>query len=517
MAFNAKDRAVNPKFMADLFREQANRMPDRVVLRFEGRDFTFSDMEARSNRAAQALLSLGLEPGDRVAWIGHNVGTFWDAFFGAAKTGIVMTPINWRLAAGEIAAIVADARARILVCERHFADVLKTVEGFRAPPTWILESKGEDCFDALIDSQEARAPAYRPKDEDVVVQLYTSGTTGLPKGVLLSNRCYFEIGAAGLEANIIVPLTEDEAMLHALPHFHVAGVNFGIMGFGRAMPVIQHRYFNPAEIVAEVQSGPPVDSFMVPAMVMMILEAAKAARASLARFAGVFYGAAPMPEPLLDAAMKAFSNARFIQFYGMTETTGGVSWLGDKDHAYGLPQRVSAGRPLPGCEVKICDPESGAELPRGATGEVVARSKFVMQGYWNRPEDTAAVLSREGWYRTGDAGRIDDDGFLYVVDRVKDMIISGGENIYPADIENVLAAHPAILEAAIVGVPDEKWGEAVKAFIVVRPGASLTGGEVVEFLRPNIAKYKLPREVAFLEALPRNPSGKILKRALRDS
>lgn len=514
MAFDARNRIVNPPLLAGVLREQAERFPDRTALSFEGRDFSFAELEARSNQAAQALLSLGLRPGDRLAWIAHNLATFWWAFFGAAKTGIVMTSVNWRLAPPEIAAIIADSGAKLLVCEKQFAEALTAVEGFAPPRTLILESGDENGFDALVDAAEAKTPDYRPKAEDVVVQLYTSGTTGLPKGVLLSNRCYHEIGAAGVEAGIIVPSTDDESILHALPHFHVAGVNFGIMGMSRAMPVIQHRYFNPAEIVNEVQSGPPVDSFLVPVMALMIIETAKAMNASLERFVGIYYGAAPMPEPLLNAAMKAFAKARFVQFYGMTETTGGVSWLGPAEHAHGLPQRVSAGRPLPGCTVKICDPETGRELAVGEMGEIVTRSNYVMQGYWNRPQDTAAAL-RDGWYRTGDAGRFDANGYLYVLDRVKDMIISGGENIYPADIENVLAAHPAILEAAIVGMPDEKWGESVKAFIVRRPGAELTGQEVVEFLRPRVAKYKLPKDVAFLDALPRNLSGKVLKTALR--
>jgi acyl-CoA synthetase (AMP-forming)/AMP-acid ligase II len=302
--------------------------------------------------------------------------------------------------------------------------------------------------------------------------------------------------------------------MHALPHFHIAGVNFAFMGWSRSMPVIQHRQFDPAAIVREAQSGVPLSSFLVPAMIMMILEAAKAASAPLGNFAQVSYGAAPMPEALLDAAMAAMPNARFTQFYGMTETTGGVTVLHHEDQAKGLKQRVSAGKPLPGCEVRICDPETRKDLPRGEVGEIVARSNFIMDGYWGKPDATHAVI-REGWYWSGDAGRIDENGFVYVVDRVKDMIISGGENIYPAELENLLAAHPAILEAAIVGMPDDKWGELVRAFIVKRPGASATAEEIIDFLRPKIASFKLPRRVDFIDALPRNPSGKILKIALR--
>ncbi|MEZ5928986.1 MAG: long-chain-fatty-acid--CoA ligase [Parvularculaceae bacterium] len=514
MDCSARERIINPPVIADVIREQARRYPDRVALTFEGKSYTFSEMNERSNRAAQALLGLGIGPGDRIAWVARNVATFWHALFAATKIGAVMTPINWRLAPPEIAAILADSQAKIFVAEQMFLDALNAVEGFAPPRTFVLESGGANCFDRLIDGSEAIEPDYKPKHDDVVVQLYTSGTTGLPKGVLLTNRCYHAVGEAGLKRGVIIPRSDDESILHSLPHFHVAGVNFGIMGMSRAMPVIQHRQFDPAAIVKEAQGATPLTSFLVPAMIMMIVEAAKAMKLPLSAFSCVSYGAAPMPEPLLDAAIKMFPNARFLQFYGMTETTGGATVLDPEDHEKGKKQRVSAGTPLPGSHIKICDPATGSELPQGATGEIVIRNGFIMKGYWNRPGATAEAI-RDGWYWSGDAGHFDENGFLYVVDRIKDMIISGGENIYPAEIENVLAAHPGVLEAAVIGVPDEKWGEVVKAFVVKRAGAALTSEEIIDYLRPNIAGFKLPKTVAFLDALPRNPSGKILKTSLR--
>ncbi len=505
---------LNPPVIADLIRTQAKLRPDVVGLEFEGRSFTYAQMNERSSRAANALTALGVRRGDRVAWLARNVATFWDVLFGAAKIGAIVTPVNWRLAPTEVAQILKDARPAIFVGEQMFITPLEQNGLAPSVKTMLLGDGGPDCIDAFIDAQSAQEPDFEPASDDVIVQLYTSGTTGLPKGVLLSSRCYYEVGIAGEKANVVLPQTEDEIALHSLPHFHVAGVNFGLMGIARSMPIVQHRQFDPAAIVAAAQGDRPLNAFLVPAMIMMILEAARAAGKPLHKFAHVSYGAAPMPEPLLDAAMAAMPNARFTQFYGMTETTGGVTVLQHEDHAAGKKQRVSAGKPLPGCEVKIFDPATRKEVPAGETGEIVARSNFVMEGYWDNPSATDEVI-RGGDYWSGDAGYIDENGFVYVVDRIKDMIISGGENIYPAEIETVLATCPELMESAVVGAPDEKWGEVVKVVAVKRPGADIDSEKLTAFLKGKIADFKLPRHVAFLDMLPRNPSGKVLKTALR--
>lgn len=510
----ANRRIFNPGTLAGVFEEQSQHTPDDPALIFEGRTWTYAEMEERSNRAAMAFLALGLKPGDRVAWLARNVATFWHALFGAAKMGVVLTPINWRLAPAEVAGILKDAQSKLFVAEKMFLDPLKEVDGYEAPQTMILEDGGDACFDNFIDRHDAVKPDHVPGPSDPVVQLYTSGTTGLPKGVVLTNRAYHAVGEAGLKADIINPQSDCEHVLHALPHFHIAGVNFGVMGWARSMPVIQHRQFDPLEIIKTAQGDVTLNAFLVPAMVMMILEGAKAANMSLEKFASISYGAAPMPEPLLDAAMRAMPKARFTQFYGMTETTGGVTVLQHEDHAAGKPQRVSAGKSLPDSVVKVVDPETGADVPVGETGEIIVKADWVMQGYWNKPDATSSAV-REGWYWSGDAGKMDGNGFLYIVDRIKDMIISGGENIYPAEIENALASHPAVLECAIIGMPDPKWGELPKAFVACRAGHKVGAEDLRAHLKPLVAGFKLPRHIEFMNFLPRNPSGKILKTELR--
>ncbi len=500
----------------ELVRRQASLNPDRIGLEFEGETFTYAEMNARANRAAGAFLSLGIGPGDRIAWIARNVAQFWDALFGAIKIGAVLTPVNWRLAPPEIAQIIQDSSARVLIGEEMFITALKSVDGFAPPPTYLVDSDAENSFDRLCEAQSAEEPPEKPpaNQDDVVLQLYTSGTTGLPKGVLLTHGCYGASAVAGAEMGLIAPKTDEETALHALPHFHVAGVNFGLMAISRTMPILQLRQFDPGAIVDAAQGERTLNSFFVPAMIMMILQAAQEKRAPLNKFVCVSYGAAPMPEQLLDAAMAAMPEATWTQFYGATETTGGLTWLSHEDHAKGLKQRVSAGRPYPGTETRIVDPATGDDVAQGDTGEILTKSRFLMKGYWNRADATAEVL-KDGWYATGDAGYADKNGYIYVVDRIKDMIISGGENIYPAELEIALGDHPAVAEVAVIGIPDDKWGEVVKVCAVRRGDAALNEQDVMDFLGGRIAKFKLPRFVEFIDALPRNPSGKVLKTELR--
>ncbi len=509
----ASREILNPPFLGELIETQARNRPLETALSFEGQEISYQALNERADRAASAFRNAGLEPGDRVAWLAQNLDVFWEALFGAAKSGVVLAPINWRLAPAEVNAILKDAEAKLFFAETQFLEPLNKLGDFDPPETIIIDGKGSKDFAAFRDAAPAGGIDYTPQADDPCIQLYTSGTTGLPKGVVLPHRCFYEVGEAGMKGEFLTDIADDETVVHALPHFHIAGVCYGLIGMSRSMPVRQYRQFDPVRIVEDAQEGPPLGSFLVPAMVLMILEAAKQLQKPLHNFRSISYGAAPMPEPLLDAAIAGFANAEIMQLYGMTETTGGVTILSAEDHEKGLKHRTSAGKPLPGCEVKVCGAD-GEEVPQGETGEIVVRSPFTMTGYWNRQDATDEVI-KNGWYHTGDAGYLDENGFLYVVDRVKDMVISGGENIYPAEIESALAGHPNIREAAIIGVPDERWGEIVKAFVATRDGKELTVEEVNSFLEDKIAKFKLPRLVQTIDALPRNASGKILKTELR--
>ena len=502
---------ISRESVGELVRAQAEIRGDRIAYMFEGENVTFADLDAASNVIANAFINAGLKPGDRVAWLAQNLGDLWRVVVGAAKCGVVLAPLNWRLAPAEINAILKDTEAKLFFAEDLFLEPLQALPDFDPPQTVSLDGGALDRF---IGDASSSAPVFKPDPEEGVAQLYTSGTTGLPKGVVLTHRCFSEVAKVSAQANILSPSSEEEVFAHALPHFHIAGLGAGFLCFSRAMPMRQYRQFDPAAILKDAQSGPPVNTFLVPAMVMMVLETANAANLSLDRFVALSYGAAPMPLGLLNQAINAFSNASFMQLYGMTESTGGISLLAPEDHDTDKPEATSAGKPLPGVEIKVIDPATGDEAPQGETGEIIIKTPFVMKCYWNRPDATAEVL-KDGWYYSGDAGRFDEKGYLYVVDRIKDMVISGGENIYPAEIENALSKHENVLETAIIGASDERWGEIVKAFVVTRDGSELELGEINDFLEDKLARFKLPRLAQTIEALPRNASGKVLKTELR--
>ncbi|HTZ69422.1 MAG TPA: fatty acid--CoA ligase [Acetobacteraceae bacterium] len=492
--------------------------PSKPAFVFESRTTDFATFDRHTNNVASALRAAGIRPGERVAYIGKNSDIYFEALYGAIKAGVVMVPINWRLAGPEIAAIIDDSEARLLIVGPEFAELVASHRDAMPRIDMILAAEGHHPawpdFTHWRDSISASCESWVVSADDIALQLYTSGTTGRPKGVMLTHRNF----TSGIRANRMADLPwnrwrEDDATIQAMPVSHISGTGWGIMAAHYGATCFIQRQFDLDETFDMIERHAISKIFLVPAALQFLVRHPRAGQANFTRIRDMAYGASPMPLPLLREAMRVMG-CGFVQFYGMTETTGTIVALPPEDHLpEGSPRMRAAGKPLPWVEVRILD-ASGAEVPTGQVGEIVTRSDANMAGYWRRPEETARTLAN-GWLRTGDAGYLDADGYLYIHDRVKDMIISGGENVYPAEVENALSEHPAIAEVAVIGVPDDTWGEAVKAVIVLRPGATLAADELIAWSRQRIAAFKAPRSVDFVDLLPRNASGKILKRSLR--
>ena len=489
----------------------ARERGDALALREEDRRLTFAELEAETARAASAMLAAGLKKGDRIAWLGKNSDLYYRLFFGAARVGIVMVPVGWRLAPKEIAYIVNDTGAKMLFAGPGFE---AAAEAIRADLPHVEKIFGPDEARQWIARSE-RVPFEAAGPEDAVLQLYTSGTTGNPKGAVLSNRNLFGLRIPSLDADL--PWShwdDDEVVLVCMPCAHIGGTGLGVMALAAGVTGYVMAEFDPGGVLEAVVEGRVTRFFMVPAALQMVINHPNAATTDFSRLKYIFYGAAPIPLELLRECIKVFG-AQFLQAYGMTETTGTVVMLPPEDHDPAGNKRMrAAGKPLPGVELKIVD-ANGNELPTGEVGEVITRSSNNMMHYWNLPEATTKTLTADGWVYTGDAGYMDEDGYLYIHDRVKDMIISGGENVYPAEVESAIYGHPAVAEVAVIGIPDDKWGEAVKAVCAPKPGAEIDEDSVIAWARERIAAFKVPKSVDVIAALPRNASGKILRKDLR--
>ncbi len=505
-------RDVSDLFTFDEFLTHwAADRPDRPAMREEDRLFTYGELEERTARVATALFAAGLQKGDRIAWIGKNSDLYFTLFYGAARAGIVMAPIGWRLSPTEWAYVVNDTKAKIVFTGPGFDAVPDQLAGKLEHGPRII---GADEARTLI-ANTARASFAPSGQDDAVLQLYTSGTTGNPKGAVLSNRNLFALRKHSNEADM--PYTkweDDEAVLVAMPCAHIGGTGLGIMALAAGLPGIILAEFNPDGVFDAVEHHGVTRFFMVPAALQMLLMHPRCASVDYSRLKYILYGAAPIPLELLRQCIKMFG-AQFIQAYGMTETTGTICMLPPEDHdPEGNARMRSAGKALPGVEIRILGPD-GQGVPTGEVGEVVTRSSNNMIGYWNLPEATAKTMTADGWIHTGDAGYLDEDGYLFIHDRMKDMIISGGENVYPAEVESAIFGHPAVQEVAVIGIPDQKWGETVKAVVVPKPGMSVEEADIIAWARERIAAFKAPRSVDVIEALPRNASGKILRKDLR--
>lgn len=507
----------NIRTAADIPGLQARVRPNEPALWFEGRTTTYADVEQRSNQCAQALIDAGVKPGDRVAVLAKNNDQFFSLWLGCAKARACLAPVNWRLAPPEIAFILKDSGAKVLVCGADFANVVDTLVADCPDLVRLVQFEAGHArwpsFDDWCTEHPALDPELTVELDDDLIQLYTSGTTGLPKGVQLTHANYMALfdGAMGSGWG---DFEAGKSSLIAMPLFHVAGVNTGLLALLQGVRAVIVKEVNLPELLRCLPEQRIAYAFLVPAVINMLLQTPGVEDADFSSLERVFYGASPISEDVLKRAT-AMLGAGFTQLYGLTETVGGGTYLSPDAHDPSLGKLRACGVPWPNFECRIITPD-GEIAAVGEVGEIQLRSAAVMKGYWNRPDATREAIDAEGWFRTGDAGYVDVDGYVFIHDRVKDMIVSGGENVYPAEVENAIFGHPAVADAAVIGVPDDRWGEAVKAVVVLRPGATADADDIIAFARARIAAYKAPKSVDFIEVLPRNPSGKVLRRELRE-
>jgi acyl-CoA synthetase (AMP-forming)/AMP-acid ligase II len=493
----------------------ARRTPDRCALKFESTQTTYAQLQHRSNRVANALLTR--QPlQSRIAYLDFNASKFFEIYVGALKARCVLVGVNARLAAPEVEYILRDSGARSLfVGAEHFA-IVESIEGGLPPDLQIIAMADQHPRWPTYDEWSAAANAEDPRlagwQDDDIIQLYTSGTTGHPKGVCHTHRTW----GTAMQALVTIgwPVFEPDAVnLVFLPLFHVAGFNPACATLASGGCVVLHRKVDPHAILRTLAEDGVTATLLVPAVLLAVIKANQNVRTRFPALRSIAYGASPIAPELLRQALELFQ-CEFTHFYGLTENLGTGTYLAPTEHKGHSGKLASCGKTFPGLALRIVDTE-GRELPAFEIGEIIMKSPWVMREYWGKPEATSATV-RDGWLWSGDAGYLDSDGYLYIQDRIKDMIKTGGENVYPAEVENALFGHPAVADVAVIGVPDVQWGEAVKALVVVRPGVAFNKDEILAHARSRIGAFKIPKSIDVVADLPRNASGKILRRLLRE-
>ncbi|KQP04219.1 hypothetical protein ASF45_12655 [Pseudorhodoferax sp. Leaf265] len=515
-----QDPATNDRTLVDGLARQLATRPQATAYRCGERRLTFADVERETNRLANALAATGVGRGSRVAVLTKHHIECLLVTLAACKLGAVCMPVNWRLTGAEAAYIVNHGEASFLMADAEF---LPTVQAAELPGITTLVSTlgGSGAVPGLADwyaGFDAHCTPVAVDAQDAALQLYSSGTTGLPKGVVLSH-------AGLLSTSRVVARDWNFDARHVLgnplPVFHVAGMTMLLLTLYTGGQTASYPDFDPKAYLAAFAAHGITHTFVVPAMLLFMLQVPDAKDLPKPALQLIAYGGSPISETVLQQAFEVFG-CDFLQVYGLTEVSGPATFLMPEDHRAGDAELLrAAGRPIGGARLRIVDPITQQDVAGdGAVGEVWIESDRNLLEYWRNPEATEAAYpegrnARGGWFRSGDGGYL-KDGYLYIHDRIKDMIVSGGENIYPAEVENVLMRHPAVADGAVIGVPDATWGEAVKACVVLRPGHTADAAGVIAFMREHLAHYKCPKSVDIVEALPRNPSGKILKRVLRE-
>jgi long-chain acyl-CoA synthetase len=497
----------------------AGQRPDQDAVRCEDRRVSYAGLHQRSNQVARALITAGAAPGTRVVYLGQESEYFYILLYACAKSGAVLVPVNWRLAVPEVEHVLRDSGARFVFAEPEYAPVVeRAIDGLAAAPAVIWVTAAADGGGGLAEWGGGASQADLDRvtgPDDVLAQMYTSGTTGLPKGVVLAHRSFFAVRDALASGGLDwIDWRDGDVSLIGVPGFHIGGLWWALQGFNAGITNVALRMFTRADAIACIREHRVTVACLVPAMLRLILADRPAIVTDFTSLRKVVYGGSPIGEALLEQCLDRIG-CDFAQIYGLTESGNTAVCLPPAEHVMGGSRMAAAGRPYPGFTLQIRNDE-GEPLPVGKVGEVWIRTPAHMVEYWKLPEATATTLV-DGWLRTGDAGYLDEEGFLFICDRIKDAVIVAGENVYPAEIENVLAKHEAVLEAAVIGIPDPRWGEALHAFIVLAPGAKASVRDLVQFQSGRIAGFKIPASYAYVDNLPRNASGKILRRELRDA
>lgn len=499
------------RLIFDAVNYSAETRADQAALISDNRITTYSQLQHRSNRVANGLAALGLKPQSRVAILTGNNAHFFEIWLGSALANVVLAPINARLAPPEVAFIVNDSLADVLFVDEAFHPLVQSIAGELTHVRKIISLGNHVDWPAYSEWRDEQSADRHQESTDpkiTMMQMYTSGTTGFPKGVELNHRSMLACVRAMMGLDAWKP---NEVSLVTAPLFHTAGCAWACCALQSSGTIVLLSETTPVSILNAIEKYAVSQALLVPAVIQMVLQSEQCATTDFSSLKRILYGGSPIPVPVLRQAVQTF-NCDFEQGYGLTETVGPVAMLRPGDHLDDSKMQ-SCGKAVPGTTIRVVDGE-GQDCATGDVGEIIVSGAQLMNGYWQRPDETKEAM-HGGWLRTGDAGYFDSDGYLYIFDRLKEMIVSGAENVYPAEVERVLSEIEGIAEVAVVGVPDPKWGEAVKAVVVAAPGTALVEQDIIDYASEHIARFKCPKSVDFVDSLPRNPAGKILKKVLR--
>ena len=498
--------------LGDYISYWARHDPTRPALRNAARTIPFGEMDVTVSRAAHWLIGRGATADQLIGYFGKNSFDFYFALFGCARTRAGLVVFNWRLAPAELAEQISNSETRLIIAERELETLLSAALAILDNPPEVVWLDAQVTMESLVAEQPDTPPDATIRESDVAFQLYTSGTTGRAKGVMLSHKST-NLMRLSEHLEPAYCWARDDSFINALPNFHLLHLGITLQCLYNGVSITVERQFDPEAVLRSISTLKPTLLTLTPTMLQMLLDHPTAASADFSSVRLTLYAGSPISLGLIKRAI-AVMPCRFMQFYGSTEAGGATSILRPDEHDLEHEDKLqSCGRPMPLVEFRIVD-ANGADVADGTPGELLIRQPSITEGYWRQPEATAAVMTN-GWYRSGDIARRDEEGLYYIVDRAKDMIVSGGENIYSAEVENALSIHPDVAAVAVIGVPDPRWGEAIKACVIRKAGTTLTEAELIAFAKERLAGYKVPKSVDFVESFPLVPSGKVSKKDLR--